>query len=147
MARKIVKVIIDADGRDFGKVFVLREMSASDAEEWGLRALSALLASGVEIPDDIAKAGLMGVARMGIAAFGGMPWALLKPLLAEMFTCVRFQPVAGVDAVTRELVEDDIEEVSTRIKLRAELFKLHMGFLLAAIQSTPDPIAATQTPA
>lgn len=136
MARKILTIAIDADGRDRGKVFVLTEMPASQAERWALRALSALASSGVEIPDDIANAGLAGVARLGIQAFGGLPWDKAEPLIAEMFQCVAFQPDPTKPSVTRVLIEDDIEEVATRLKLRIELLKLHIGFF---------PSVATQT--
>lgn len=135
MARKVARLQITAEGRDTGKVFILTEMAASKAERWALKALSALVASGVDIPDDVAAMGLAAVARMGIQAFAGIDFERAEPLLAEMFTCVTIQP--GKDsAVTRELIEDDIEEVSTRVKLRSELFKLHMDFLTVAASST-----------
>lgn len=137
MARKTVRVVIDAEGRDFGKIFILTEMSAAQAERWALRALSALVASGVEIPDDVAKMGLAAVARMGVQAFGGIDFAKMEPLLVEMFACVAIQPGTDPNIVRQQLVEEDIEEVATRIKLRAELFKLHMDFLKVAAQSTP----------
>lgn len=147
MARKVQSVKIDAEGRDMGKVFVLREMSASQGEEWALRALCALAASGIDVPDDIMNAGMAGVARMGLSAFGGLPWDLAKPLLAEMFSCVQIQPDASRPDVVRTLVEDDIEEIVTRIKLRAELLTLHMGFSWTAFQSKPEVQAVDTFPA
>lgn len=137
MARKILRVQIVAEGRDIGKVFILTEMAASKAERWALKALSALVASGVDIPDNVASGGLAAVARMGIQAFGGIKWEDAEPLLEEMFGCVVYQPGANPD-VTRPLIEDDIEEISTRIKLRTELFKLHMDFLNVVAQSIPE---------
>lgn len=135
MARKIATVVIDAPGRDLGKIFILTEMAATQAERWGLRALSALCASGVQIPDDLAQSGLAGVARLGLQMFGGIDFEKAEPLIAEMFACVTIQP--GTDPkVTRFLVEDDIEEVKTRITLRMELFKLHMDFFTLAAPST-----------
>jgi hypothetical protein len=128
MARKTLTYTVTDEGRDKGKVFILTEMAASQAERWALRALSALAASGVEVPDDIATAGLAGVARLGVQAFGGLPWEKAEPLIEEMFKCISILPDPSKPSVTRVLIEDDIEEVTTRLKLRIELFKLHMSF-------------------
>jgi hypothetical protein len=130
--RKTLTVTIDAPGRDQGKAFVLREMPASQAEKWAARAFLALAKSGVEVPDNIAAAGLSGVAAMGIKAFGGMSFRDAEPLLDEMFGCVSHIPDPARPAVVRALIEDDIEEVATRLKLRLELFRLHMDFSVAA---------------
>lgn len=128
MARKTLTYTVTDEGRDKGKLFILTEMPASQAERWALRALSALAASGIEIPDDIASAGLAGVARLGVQAFGGLPWEKAEPLIEEMFKCITIQPDPSKPSITRVLIEDDIEEVTTRLKLRIELFKLHMSF-------------------
>ena len=112
-------------------------MPASQAEKWAARALLALAKSGASIPDEAASAGLAGVAAMGMQAFGGLPWDAAEPLLDEMFNCVMFQQGANPD-VTRSLIEDDIEEVATRLKLRIELFELHTGFSMAAKKLTTD---------
>lgn len=154
MARKTTMVIIEAAGRDVGKAFVITEMSASAAERWGTRALLALGQSGVDIPEDIAQAGLAGVAAIGIRALSGLPWDLAEPLLDEMFGCVRFMPNPSVPAVVRALIEDDIEEVATRLRLREEVISLHLNFSLGAWISklktaltTADPMPNTATSA
>jgi len=46
MARKTATVTISAEGRDKGKTFFLTEMSAERSEEWGERALLALVRGG-----------------------------------------------------------------------------------------------------
>lgn len=135
MARRVKTVTISAEGRDQNKVFVLREMPASQVEKWAARALLALAKSGVNISDEAAQAGLAGVAAIGIQAFSGIPWDLAEPLLDEMFECVKIQP-GDNPAVTRALLEDDVEEVATRLKLRLELFELHTGFSMTAKKLT-----------
>lgn len=135
MARRIQTLTIDAEGRDQGKIFVLKEMPAEQAEKWAGRAILALAKSGVEVPDDVAAAGLAGVASVGIKAFGGIAWDMAEPLLDEMFTCVTIQPNVDKPQITRRLVEDDIEEVATRLKIRIALFELHTGFSVPAIKS------------
>lgn len=136
MARKVIQVVIEAEGRDQGKTFVITELSAVQAEKWGVRALAALGQSGADIPDDIANAGLAGIAALGIRAFAGIPWNLLEPLLDEMFSCVQFMPDASRPMVVRRLIDDDTEEIATRLKLRDEVFNLHVGFSIAAALST-----------
>jgi len=133
MARKTKIINITKSGRDHGKVFVLTELSASDAEEWAGRALFSLMNAGVEIPEDIAQAGLAGVAAIGIKALGALRFDDAKPIFDKMMECVKIQVRSDV---VRDLIEDDIEEVSTRLLLRREIISLHMDFLNAAAPST-----------
>lgn len=130
MARKELMLTIDTPGRDVNKTFYIREMSATKAERWATRALLALLKSGVEVPEDIASAGLAGVAAMGLRAFGGIDFADAEPLLAEMMSCAQIVPDISRPQVKRALIEDDIEEVTTLLRLREEVLSLHTGFSL-----------------
>ena len=133
MARKQATVTISAEGRDKGKVFVLTELPAYEAEDWAGRALFALMNAGVDIPDNIAEAGLAGVAALGIKALTKLPYDSAKPLLDSMMKCVQIQPSP---TVTRALVADDIEEVATLLTLRKQILGLHMDFSMAVAQST-----------
>lgn len=145
MARRTATVTITAEGRDHGKVFVLTEMSASAAEKWATRMLLAIGQSGVEVPDDLAAAGLAGLAAISLRAFAGVPWHLAEPLLDEMFRCVAFQPDPARPMVVRALIEDDIEEIATRVHLREEVMSLHLGFSLAAYTSKLKAAMASPT--
>jgi len=129
MARKTATVKIEAKGRDIGKVFVLTELSTADSEEWAGRALFSLMNAGVEIPDNIAEAGLAGLAAMGIKAITKSPFDAAKPLLDKMMECVKIQPSP---TVTRDLIQDDIEEVSTMLTLRKAIWNLHTDFFTDA---------------
>lgn len=144
MARKTKTVIIDLGAdfpRDNGKIFHLTEMSAMAAERWATRALLALTKSGVEIPEGIEGMGFAGVAVVGMRALGGVAFDDLEPLMDEMLGCIRIQPDPAQSAVTRPLIEDDIEEVPTLIHLRREVFDLHANFstLAARLASMADP--------
>lgn len=121
--RKTVTVTIDEAGRDKDKIFIVTEMSAWDAEDWAAQVIFAAMNAGVEIPDDVAHAGLSGLASIGIEALTKIPYQHAKPLLDAMMTCVQIQPSAGV---TRPLIEDDIEEVKTLLRLRKEVVALHI---------------------
>lgn len=149
MARKQHAIVIEADGRDKGKTFVLNEMPATQAEKWAARALLAMAKSGVEVPDDIASSGLAGVAAMGIKALGGMSFEDAEPLLDEMFAMVSFIPDPARPTIKRgyggigPMIEDDIEEISTRLRLRKELFFLHTNFSSLVAGSISGSLPAT----
>lgn len=135
MARKTLEVRITDEGRDQGKVFVLTEMPASQAEKWGMRVLCILLGSGVQVPPDLANAGMAGVAMIGFANLlrgGVLEFPQLEPLLDQMMTCVSMRPDPAHPEIVRPLIEEDIDEIPTRLRLRAEVFALHTGFSSAA---------------
>jgi hypothetical protein len=137
MARRDKRITIEGDGRDGGKLFVITEMPATAAEKWAIRAFLAMGQSGVEIPDDLAKAGLIGVASMGMRAILGMPWALVEPLLDEMWACVAYipDPARPATVITGHMLDTQIEDVGTRLMLRQEVLDLHLGFSLADVTS------------
>jgi hypothetical protein len=137
MARKEATITIDTAGRDQGKTFKVKEMSALQAEKWATRALLALLKSGIEIPDDIAAAGLAGVAAMGIRAFGGLDYRDAEPLLEEMMTCCSYLPNINqpLTALTGPSMLGQIEEVSTLLRLREGVLSLHLNFSLSDYRS------------
>lgn len=138
MARKTAKIVIEDDGRDKGKVFHLTEMPASRAEKWGMRALLAMSRAGVELPDDAAQSGMLGVAAAGVQALTRLSFYEAEELMDEMFQCITIQPDPALPA-TRALIEDDIEEISTRLTLRMEVLQLHMGFSTSGLLSKLRP--------
>ena len=130
MARKTKTVTIDAENRDKGKIFIITEMPAAQAETWAMRAFLALARSGVEIPQDIASAGLAGIASMGLKALGALDWEVAGPLIAEMMDCVKILSPDG--KVERKPLPDEIEEITTRLLLRKEVLALHLDFFSIA---------------
>ena len=142
MARKTLTVTIDAEGRDQGKAFFIREMSASQAELWAAKAFLALARSGVEVPEGVTESGLAGIATFGFRALAGMTFGDARVLMDEMFACVQIIPNPAQPKVIRDLIEDDIEEVATRLRLRKEVFGLHVDFSLAgALQKSASASA------
>jgi hypothetical protein len=131
MARKQLDIVISAEGRDKGKMFQITEMPASKAEKWAIRTMLALGKSGVDIPDDFGAQGMAGIASLGIRALTSLNYDDAEPLLAEMFDCVKCVPDPTRPEVTRALVEDDIEEVTTRLSLRKDILSLHIDFFTA----------------
>ena len=135
MARATANYTVTDEGRDNGKVFVITEMPASRAESWAMRALLALMAGGVEVPEGFERMGMAAMAEIGIKALAGLKWEVAEPLLAEMWSCVQIMPDPSKTHLVRNLIEEDIEEITTRVKLRAEVWKLHTGFLKAVVHS------------
>jgi hypothetical protein len=139
--RKTATVTIDEDGRDKGKSFRLTEMSAMKTEKWATRALLALANGGVDIPDGLERSGLAGLAVVGIQLLGKLDYDVAAPLLDEMMSCVEIK----TDARIRSLTPDDIEEVSTLLFLRAEVFKLHASFFPAVARLISTMAPATES--
>jgi len=128
MSRKSKIVTITDEGRDKGRNYLITELPASQAEKWAARAFLALTRSGVEIPPEVASAGMSCLAMAGLRALTGLSFHEAEPLMDEMMRCVRIIPDMRIPDMFRELQEEDIEEISTRIRLRQEVIALHTDF-------------------
>lgn len=148
--RKQTEIVIDGPdaGRDKGRKFLLTEMPASAAEKWAVRAFLALGRSGIEIPDEVRAGGMAAFAAIGFQLLGRVDFAEAEWLMDELMKCVQIvlPPEHGNTPVTRRLIEDDIDEVRTRVRLKMEVFTLHTGFSLAAVLS-PLTTAGSMTSA
>lgn len=140
MARKTLDITISDANRDRGKIFVLTEMPASRAESWAMRAGLALFHANVELPPgfDPTKLSFAAMAEIGLHVLSGLKWEDAEPLLDEMWSCVQIRPDPMKPNIVRNLIEEDIEEIGTRLRLRTEVWKLHTDFLSAAFPSTSD---------
>lgn len=163
MPRKTTQVTITADGRDKGKMFVLREMSSDQAERWFIRLVLALANAGAKVPEGVLFGGAAGFADMlptlknslvvAIRAIQGLDYSEVQPLMDELTQFIKWQPTPY--AVPRPPEQEifpgehsQIDEVSTWLKLRFELIQLHVGFSLAADASTTEadaPLPDAQT--
>lgn len=150
--RKTTVVVIDAEGRDRGKRFFLREASAAAAERWATRATLALARSGVNLPDNVEGAGWAGLAVLGFQALSRANFEDIQPLLDEMWQCVAYVPDARHPEITRPVMwgdpvtgeGSDVEEVATIFRLRMEVFSLHSGFSIPGVSSTSStPTSST----
>ena len=141
MARK-TNIFTATDGRDEGKQFVITEMGAAKAENWAMRALLALMSSGIDVPEGFEQNGMAGIAELGLRAVARLKWDVAEPLMAEMMECVRFMPTPSKPHIVRDVMGDDIEEVLTRFKLRMAVLELHTNFSMAAEKSKAVEAAA-----
>lgn len=132
MARKTIKYVA-TDGRDKGRTFLITEMPASQAEFWAYRTLLAVVSEAIEIPEEFSNAGMEGLAKLGIQVLSKLKWKDAEPLLKEMFDCVQVIPDPNKPSLIRPLIEEDIEEISTRVNIRSEIWNLHTSFLNADV--------------
>jgi hypothetical protein len=130
-SRKTVYLTIEDKGRDEGKMYLLTEMPARQGEEWAIRAVGAAMKYTTEMPEGFENGGMASLAQIGLRALAGVPWEVLKPLLDEMMSCAQIVPDPRNQKIYRQLIDSDTEEISTRLKLRSEIFKLHADFLNA----------------
>lgn len=148
--RKELDVIITSGtpetNRDYGKTFQIREMSASKAEKWAMRALLAVARSGVDLPEGMPEGGMQSIAILGIQAVMKLDFYDAEPLLDEMMECIRIKPDPKNPAIIRNLIDDDIEEIATRIKLREEVIRLHLGFF-TGVGASSQTSEMTSSPA
>lgn len=109
--------------------FVVREMSATQLEDWTMRAVLVLAGAGSDIP---AGGGVEGMgkylAEHGLAAVGNVDYAKAKPLLDEMLGCCYRVLDRMEEKVTPETADAYVSDMSTLFRLRLEAFKLNFSF-------------------
>jgi hypothetical protein len=135
MARRTKEVVITDEGRDQGKVFLLTEMPAMQADRWALRAMLAIAHSGVNVPEELLGMGMAGWMALGVRSMIGISAVELIPLLDEIHAaCVSHVPDPKKPAIrlgaggVGPIPPEAIEEVKTFMTLRKELLSLHTGF-------------------
>ena len=134
MARKESTFIAES-GRDKGKTYLITEMAATQAERWAIRTLLAVGNAGIDIPEGLASQGMAGLLAVGYMNLLKIPFDSARPLLDEMMGCIQYAPSANIK---RPLIEDDIEEVTTRLQLRKAVWNLHLDFFLTENESTSE---------
>lgn len=145
-------VVIDGDAasnRDAGKAYFVQEMDAYRAEKWAMRAFFAIAQSGVDL-GEVSKGGIVGLKVAGLQALMNMRFEAAEPLLDEMMDCISRVPDRKNPEIYRALRRDqnDIEEVSTLLRLRMEVLELHTGFTMADLaRTTTSAESAATSPA
>ncbi|MBI1213621.1 MAG: hypothetical protein GC190_19355 [Alphaproteobacteria bacterium] len=130
--RKTKVFKVTAENRDKDKTFLLIEWPASVTEEWGMRALMAVAQSGVQLPEGVMGSGVAGVAALGLQAVMRVNSAEIVQLVNELMSCVMALPSGEAKPdLARPLIEEDIEEVTTRLILKGQVFELLTGFSVA----------------
>jgi hypothetical protein len=140
MRKKLVVTVPPGYGRDSNppKHFLLTEWPAARAEKWGYRMALVLKGSSAQLPLEVARLGMAGIALCGLNVIlaADVDPEKLEPLLDQMMECVKIVRVATVKDPTDPQYpladalhgEDDIEEPRTIMWLRSEVFRLHTDF-------------------
>ena len=138
MARKttIKKIEGPTAGRDDGKSFVITEMSARQAHTWATRAIFAMLNTGVEIPDHVARQGVAGLVSVGIVGLTRVPYEVAAPLLDELLACAVYRPDANKPDVTLPVNDHVVEEFATYFALQNAAWDLLSEPFTNAARST-----------
>ena len=122
--RKTKEIVIE-DGRDKGKKFKITEMPPYQMDRWATRALLALGKNH--------KGGILAIASMNpkdlLDAFSEADPDTIEPLSQELLECCSFVKDGTSITLTKEYIDNIIEEWKTLSKLRWEALQLNIGFL------------------
>lgn len=135
--RREREVRIAGEGnRDAGKVYIVKEVDAVTAEEWGLRALMALGTGGIQIPPELMGLGILAIPLIGYQVFMGAKEEAVLPLWREMLpACVSVKQSNTVFEKFNPANVNHVEEVSTLLELRKAVLEIHTGFTIAELTS------------
>ena len=147
MSRKEIIYTVSDKNRDEGKQFLITEMSAYKAESWAIRLFLAIGNTGLDISPELAQQGMAGLLALGYSSLLKLPYESAESLLADMMGCIQAMPSSNV---RRPLIDEDIEEVTTRLQLKKAIWNLHTDFFMSADQSisastTGDPLGDSLT--
>lgn len=140
--RSFVAPVPDASwtGRDAGKNFLITEWPSRRAERWAWGMAFALKGTTAEIPEDVARLGMVGVGirLLNSLLAASVDYSKVQPLLDEMIDeCVQvvldpknMDTATGLPVAT-PLRADSVSEVPTLQWLRSEVIRAHTNFSVA----------------
>jgi hypothetical protein len=134
MARHEKTITIQDEGRDKGKVFVIREMPATAGEKWAMQLMYLIEQAGAAVSQETLTGGMAGLATLmpegrKDAMALAVARALGDPSLAAWWDCVRYVHAPNHQPQKINLGETcQIEEIKTITFLRMEVVKLHTDF-------------------
>jgi hypothetical protein len=132
--RKTTTYVVDSEGRDKGKHFLITEMPATKAEDWAIRVMLALGSANVDIPPGALQLGMAALAEIGFMKMFAISPERMKPLLSELMECVELipNPQKPQVKIAYPTFESQVEEVKTLLLLKWQVLSLHMDFSSAA---------------
>lgn len=134
MARKEISFIVEAEGRDKGKEFLITEMSAWDADTLAQDIFRAMGDSGFsEIPADVIAMGCAGLATVGLSVISASSPDVARQLRDRLMSTVDIIIThEGARQQRKVKGELDFEEVSTIRTLLDKVFQVNFDFLTIA---------------
>lgn len=133
MARKEITFIVEDEGRDKGKEFLITEMSAWDADEMAQDIFRAMGECGFsEIPADVITMGCAGLATVGLSVVSASSPEIARMLRDRLMNTVQVVITHEGQQQVRAVKSIDFEEVTTIRKVMDQVFKLNFDFLAIA---------------
>lgn len=133
MSRKQVTFIVEDEGRDKGKEFLITEMSAWDAEELAEEIYRAMGQGEFNsLPADVVAMGVSGLATVGMSVLSAAPAHVSRPIADKLLSTVAIIISHDGKENQRKVKPIDFEEVATIRALKDKIFELNFGFLALA---------------
>lgn len=134
MARKEIPFIVEEDGRDKGKEFLITEMSAWDADSLAQDIFRAMGDSNYSsIPADVIAMGCAGLATVGLSVISASSPEVARQLRDRLMSTVDIIITSDGQRQQRKVNGSlDFEEVSTIRSLLDKVFQVNFDFLTIA---------------
>lgn len=134
MARKEIPFIVEEEGRDKGKEFLITEMSAWDADSLAQDIFRAMGDSNYSsIPADIIAMGCAGLATVGLSVISASSPEVARQLRDRLMSTVDIVITSEGQRQQRKVNGSlDFEEVSTIRSLLDKVFQVNFDFLTIA---------------
>ncbi|MCQ6309765.1 MULTISPECIES: hypothetical protein [Citrobacter] len=134
MARKEIPFIVEEEGRDKGKEFLITEMSAWDADSLAQDIFRAMGDSNYSsIPADVIAMGCAGLATVGLSVISASSPEVARQLRDRLMSTVDIIITSDGQRQQRKVNGSlDFEEVSTIRSLLDKVFQVNFDFLTIA---------------
>ncbi|QLU15512.1 hypothetical protein [Citrobacter freundii] len=134
MARKEIPFIVEEEGRDKGKEFLITEMSAWDADSLAQDIFRAMGDSNYSsIPADVIAMGCAGLATVGLSIISASSPEVARQLRDRLMSTVDIIITNDGQRQQRKVNGAlDFEEVSTIRSLLDKVFQVNFDFLTIA---------------
>lgn len=134
MARKEIPFIVEEEGRDKGKEFLITEMSAWDADTLAQDIFRAMGDSNYsQIPTDVIAMGCAGLATVGLSVISASSPDVARQLRDRLMSTVDIIITNDGQRQQRKVNGSlDFEEVSTIRSLLDKVFQVNFDFLTIA---------------
>lgn len=134
MARKEIPFIVETEGRDKGKEFLITEMSAWDADSLAQDIFRAMGDSNYSsIPPDVIAMGCAGLATVGLSVISASSPEVARQLRDRLMSTVDIVITNDGKRQQRKVNGSlDFEEVSTIRSLLDKVFQVNFDFLTIA---------------
>lgn len=134
MARKEIPFIVEEEGRDKGKEFLITEMSAWDADSLAQDIFRAMGDSNYSsIPADVIAMGCAGLATVGLSVISASSPEVARQLRDRLMSTVDIVITNNGERQQRKVNGSlDFEEVSTIRSLLDKVFQVNFDFLTIA---------------